>query len=194
MMSRRLNIAVDIDDTLTLTFQHFQPYVAEYFGADVEELRAKNISYENLPDAWQARQLDFYKAYFDRVVPDTPFKSDAAWGIHVLRALGHRIIIITARTTAFYADPYATTVEELRRGGIEYDKLLCTFDKANACVEEKIDVLIDDLPRNCEAVAAVGVSVINMISPVNRDMQMPYPRVKNWAEAVDAVRQIADQL
>lgn len=104
-----------------------------------------------------------------------------------MRAAGHRIVIITARSTAFYMDPYKTTEEELRRGGIAYDKLICTQEKASACLEEQIDVLIDDHPRNCETVAAVGVEVINMLSWAHRDTQMPYPRVANWKEAVEAI-------
>lgn len=47
-----MNIAVDIDDTLTDSFDYFQPFVAQYFGADENELQAQNISYSNLPDEW----------------------------------------------------------------------------------------------------------------------------------------------
>ena len=40
-----MNIAIDIDDTLTDTFDYYIPFVAEFFGADADELRRKNISY-----------------------------------------------------------------------------------------------------------------------------------------------------
>ena len=186
-MNRSLNIAIDVDDTLAMTFEHMQPYVAEYFGVDVEELRRNNISYENLPESWQDKRLDFNKRYLEHVVVDTPCKPDAVWAVNTLRARGHRVIVMTARTTKFYTDPHATTKEQLRRSGIVYDKLLCTKDKASACREEKIDVLIDDFPHNCATVAAAGVKVINMISSVFPDVLAPYPRVHNWKEAVDAI-------
>lgn len=189
-MSRKLNIAIDIDDTLTDTATYLQPYIAEYFGAELSEVREKGVSYENLPKPWKKDVIAFMKGYFDRVIPYTPFKPDAAWGVNALREAGHRIVIITARSTAFYTDPYATTVEELRRGGIAYDKLICTQDKASACLEEQIDVLIDDHSRNCEAVAAVGVEVINMLSWVHGDTQMPYLRIANWKEAVEAIARL----
>lgn len=189
-MKRTLNLAIDVDDTLAMTFEHMQPYVAEYFGVDVEELRRKRISYENLPEAWKEKGYDFNKTYLERVVSDTPAKPDAAWAVNTLRARGHRVIVMTARTTKFYADPHATTAEQLRRSGIICDKLLCAKDKAGACLAEKIDVLIDDLPYNCDAVAAVGVKVINMISPVFADVQLAHPRAKNWKEAVDMIVQL----
>ena len=47
-----MNIAVDIDDTLTNSFDYFLPFVAEYFGADEKELKERNISYSNLPEEW----------------------------------------------------------------------------------------------------------------------------------------------
>ena len=47
-----MNIAIDIDDTLTESFDYFLPYVAEYFDVDEETLRKQNISYSNLPKEW----------------------------------------------------------------------------------------------------------------------------------------------
>ena len=48
-----MNIAIDIDDTLTESFDYFLPYVAEYFDVDEETLRKQNISYSNLPKEWK---------------------------------------------------------------------------------------------------------------------------------------------
>lgn len=90
-MSRKLNIAIDIDDTLTETATYLQPYIAEYFGVSLSEVREKGISYESLPEPWKKDAIAFMKAYFDRVIPYTPFKPDAAWGVNALRAAGHRI-------------------------------------------------------------------------------------------------------
>lgn len=95
-MSSKLNIAIDIDDTLTDTATYLQPYIAEYFGAELSEVREKGISYEKLPEPWKKDTIAFMKAYFDRVIPYTPFKPDAAWGVNTLRAAGHRIVIIPA--------------------------------------------------------------------------------------------------
>ncbi len=183
-----MNIAIDIDDTLTESFDYFQPFVAEYFGVELEEVRRRNISYGNLPDEWKPRGLDFYRTYYDRVVPDTPFKPDAAWGVTELRKMGHRIVIITGRSTAFYTDPYKTTEEELKKGGIVYDKLICTLDKGGACREEMIDVLVDDLPSNCDAAVKEGASAIVFTSKANRDAETVYPRAADWKTVIERIR------
>ena len=185
-----MNIAVDIDDTLTNSFDYFLPFVSEYFGADEKELKERNISYSNLPEEWKKDEINFCKTYYDRVVADTPFKSDAARAKKKLRELGHKIIIITGRTAAFYTDPYKTTTEELVKGGIVYDKLICTLDKAKACIDENISVLIDDLPANCAAAAEHGISAILFNSKANQNMESTFPRVSNWSEAVEEVAMI----
>ena len=38
-MKRMLNIAIDIDDTLTNTAEYLQPYIAEYFGVELAEVQ-----------------------------------------------------------------------------------------------------------------------------------------------------------
>lgn len=185
-----MNIAIDIDDTLTDSFDYFLPYVAEYFGADVRTLQAQGISYSNLPAAWKADELGFCKAYYDRIVPQTPFKPDAAWGVTQLRELGHKVIILTGRTTDFYTDPYETTRVELEKGGIPYDKLICTLDKAEACARENVCVLIDDLPQNCASAQAIGVTALLFSSRANLGAETTCPRVETWAQVVDAISQM----
>ncbi len=182
-----MNIAIDIDDTLADSFGYFQPFVAEYFGIDPEEVRKKNISYGNIPKEWQAGKPGFARAYYDRVVPDTPFKPDAAWGVRKLREAGHRIVIITGRTTASYTDPYKTSAEELSRGGIVYDKLICTHAKGKACREENIDVLIDDLPANCEDAVRHGCAAILFHCKSNEGAETSCPRARDWKSVLAAV-------
>jgi len=182
-----MNIAIDIDDTLADSFGYFQPFVAEYFGIDLEEVCRRAVSYGNLPKEWQIRRPGFARAYYDRVVPDTPFKPDAAWGVSKLKEAGHRIVIITGRTTASYTDPYKTSAEELANGGIVYDKLICTHEKGQACQAEHIDVLIDDLPANCDDAVRHGSAAILFSCRSNLDTKTVHPRVSDWASVLEII-------
>ena len=186
-------IGIDIDDTLTDTFDYMLPCVAEYFGVDAEELRRRNISYNNLPEEWKEEEFKICKKYCDSIIEDTPFKSDSAWAVQKLREQGHKIVIITARTTEFYTDPYKTTINELAKGGIVYDKLICTFDKASACAAENVSVFIDDTISHCEAVSQIGIPVLVMNSKVNKDMETKFDRVFNWSEALEKIAAIEQQ-
>ena len=187
-----MNIAIDIDDTLTDSFDYFQKYVAEFFGVGLAEVRRRGISYANLPEEWLPREVEFCKTYFDKYVVDTPFKPDAAAAVAKLRSAGHYVVIVTGRSELFYTDPYKTTREELAKGGIEYDKLICTLDKAAVMKAEKIDVLIDDLATHCRAAQALGIYALLFGSKANRDVG-GVRRVEDWAQALAAVDELAER-
>lgn len=185
-----MNIGIDIDDTLTNSFEYFIPFVAEYFGVSIKFCRENNISYCTLPENWKKKELDFCKMYFDRVVETTPFKSDAAYAVNKLHELGHKIIIVTGRNDSMYTNPYSTTQKELKNGGIVYDKLICTLDKANACADEKIDILIDDSISNCMAVRKKGIISILFTSNWNNKEQVSFPRAASWEEVISIISKI----
>lgn len=183
-----MNIAIDIDDTLTDTFAYLMPFVAEFYKKDLKELQRNKISYSNIPMEWRAYEWDFEKSYYDKVVVRTPFKKDAAKYVCLLQQMGHRIVIITGRTKAFYTDPYAITAEELKNGNIVYDKLICTLDKKQACLDERIDVIIDDLVSNCDSVSCAGITPILFTSQANMDLNTEYVRVNQWADVVGTIK------
>ena len=68
-----------------------------------------------------------------------------------------------------------------------YDKLICTLEKAKACTDEKVDILIDDVLGNCEAAAKVGVQAILFNSKANQNIETALPRVSNWKEIVKMI-------
>ena len=179
-----MNIAIDIDDTLTESFDYFLPYVAEYFDVDEETLRKQNISYSNLPKSGKRMKLDFAERIMTELCRVHHLNKMRHGGWKRLRELGHRIVIITARTDALYTDPYQTTEQELANGGICYDKLICTFDKAKACVEEEISVLIDDSLTYCDAASEKGISTLLFSSKANQYEETEHIRVSNWEEVI----------
>ena len=177
-----MNIAIDIDDTITNTFEYLQPYTAEYCSHPLEELKEKVISYDNTPPEWGLVMNEFAKKYFDLLIPNTPVKDGAADVIRALRRLGHRIIIITHRNNTLYSDCYLTTQFELKNCGIEYDLLICTGDKLKACQRERVDLLIDDTFTNLDSVSKAGIDVLMFLSPVNGCYSKQFKTVKSWDE------------
>ena len=177
-----MRIGIDIDDTVTYTFEHLQPYIAEYFGASLEELIAKNISYSTLPPEWQVRETEFGRVVYDKVILFGAAKEGAADYVAKLKEDGHEIIFITARTNRVYADAKGISEAQLRRNNIPFDKVICTEEKAQRCVEEKIDLLIDDTISHCEAAVKLGIQAIVFNGKANRDKVTEVPRVDTWEE------------
>jgi len=183
-----MRIGIDIDDTIMDTFDHVMPCVAEFYNASLEDLKRRNISYPNLPKEWKEKEVEFSKKYYDKVVPTTPIKPDAPKYIKKIKQLGHSIIIISARDNRLYTDAYKTTYEQLNANSVLYDKLFCTFDKAEKCKEEKIDLFIDDSINNCEKVNSVGIPVLLFNSKGNLNKETNFKRVGSWKEIYHIIK------
>ena len=183
-----MRIGIDIDDTMADTFDYLMPYIAEFFDLDIKYLKDNNISYSTLPNRMKKRELEFAKKYYDKVIPCTPFKPKVAEYIDKIKKLGHEIIIITARDKTLYIDEYQTTIKELKNNGINYDKLICDFDKAQVCIEENIDLFIDDSITNCNKVSQLGIETILFNSKSNIKDKSNLYRVDNWKEVYEKIK------
>lgn len=164
------------------TFDYLMPYIAEFFNLDIKYLKNNNISYNTLPEKMKERELEFAKKYQDKVIPSTPFKPKVSEYIDKIKNLGHEIIIITARDKTLYVDEYKTTIKELKNNNINYDKLICNFDKAKVCKTKKIDLFIDDSISNCNKVNQLGIKTILFNSKSNIGDKTNLYRVDNWKE------------
>ena len=89
-----MRIGIDIDDTVTYSFEHLQPYVAEYYGITLEEAKERNISYSTLPAEWQKRETEFGRKTYDKVILYGKAKEGAADYIAKLKEDGHEIIFV----------------------------------------------------------------------------------------------------
>ena len=128
-MVRKLNIGIDIDDTVTDTFEYLMPLVAEYFNLDLNYLEENNISYTSLPDDIKDREVEFGKVYYDEAILNVPIKDNVSKYIKMIKDLGHNIIFITARSNRTNTDPVGDSKKYLDKYNILYDDVICTYDK-----------------------------------------------------------------
>lgn len=183
-----MRIGIDIDDTMTDTFDYLIPYVSEFFKIDIDYLIKNNISYTTFTDDMKKRKTEFEKKYYDLVIPNTPFKKEVSEYIKKIKNLGHEIIIITARDNSTYKDAYKMTTDALRSNGIIYDKLICNRNKTKICKDEKIDLFIDDSTVNCDAVNKLGIKTLLFNSKGNIDIQTNLDRVGSWNELYNLIK------
>lgn len=178
---KQLTIGIDIDDTITNTFYHLMPAVAKFYNMDLEYLKQNKISYTSLTPEMKTKELEFAREYFDKLIPDTPIKQDAAEYIRKIKKLGHKIIIITARNHMFYEDPYKTSSEYLTKHNVQFDELYCTFDKAGICKEQNVDIFIDDSIRQCDSMKKIGITPLLFVSPINESNE-EHHKVYTWED------------
>jgi len=65
--------------------------------------------------------------------------------------------------------------------------LICDFDKATVCKNEKINLFIDDSIANCNKVKELGIETILFNSKSNMNQETDLYRVDNWKDIYENI-------
>ena len=185
-----MNIGIDIDNVIS----NFDEVLKKEFLIHDKELRNTGIIN---PEAHMTRGMfdwtddeiwTFYLENIGKITPNLDVIEGAKEYIEKLKKDGHTIVIITGRDNGEYKDPYTMTKKWLKEKGIVYDKLIFTNGykngkqgKAEKCLENDIDVMIDDSARICRECFQKNIPTLIMDKPSNRD-ETEIARVHNWKE------------
>lgn len=111
----------------------------------------------------------FMKDIQESIMNNASPRKFAVDAINLLRNMGNKIIIITARDTTFHDDPYMLSKNWLDKNNITYDKIVVNArNKAFALMKEKIDIFIDDSLTNCTASAMLGIRTIRITNETKK--------------------------
>lgn len=184
-----MNIGIDIDDTITNTYETLIPMVAISYGMNIDKLMEKVPSYNDLKGSLPGYN-NFAFNNFHRMAKLAPLKEDVVEVITKLKEEGHKIYFISARNYAEYEDPYKLSYDYLIGNGVPFDKLIVnSSNKAKECVLEHIDLFIDDSTKNCKAVKDKGISTLQMNTVFNKDSK-GLRKVNSWKEIYNIVQEM----
>ena len=187
-----MRIGIDLDDTITKTDEILFKYAKIY---NEEEKILFNINREewNLTKAfgWNEENIkEFFSKYLKSIYEKAEIKENAKERINKLKDDGNEIIIITARDTKSLKEVHEVCKDWLINNKINVDKIVVDGEnKAQKCLENKIDIFIDDNICNCENVYNnLKIPVLLMNSRYNKDYQTPkIKRVYNWNEIYNEI-------
>lgn len=174
-----MNIGIDIDGVITNTdFLGILGKKKPILDKESSNLKVNNFLIRKL----LYKGIAFYSKH-------SKLRSDAAKYINLLKDEGNRITIITKRRFAGEETKEGKDIRSLVEiflieQGIPYDKIVFSKgDKLDDCLNEKVTVMLEDSPRNSEAISK-RVPVIIMDTPYNRDtISDNIYRVTSWKEA-----------
>lgn len=188
-------IGIDLDDTINDLATIITKYGMEYN-------EQHNIQHEINPNEWdfdkafgwtETDEIYFRKIYFPKILIEAEPKEKAPEIINKLKEEGHDIIIITARSLDHEPNMIKTSEEWLERYKIKYDNLVINSqNKAEKCLENKVDIFIDDGFNNCYNVytnAKIPVYIFN--SNYNQKQYHPgIERVYSWEEVYEIIQKM----
>lgn len=200
-----MRIAFDCDGVLTDLESYQLKYGREYFKNIPEnKIDKTEIDIEGIFNCTHAEREKFWTKYIWRYCLKEPPKKNIATTIKKLKEEGNEILIITGR---------AHTTEEgitgdvfrkmllywLKKENIIYDKLIyCSEensaeDKYKACLENNVDVIIDDKKENLDALKDI-THAICFDAEYNRMYNHPsVPRVYNANQIYDEIKKIENK-
>lgn len=177
-----MRIGIDIDDTIVNTSEMCINYVKKLdkkYGENIKDIITDNIKNPVV--------TLFYDNYLYDVIAHAKLKEDAVRVINELYR-DNEIYFITARSERFIKDVDNMTKNLLDSYNIKYNKIITgAGKKAELCVENNIDLLIDDSIKHCTNLSNIGIDTLLFNSINNKDIETNLKRVYNWNEVYDYV-------
>ena len=113
--------------------------------------------------------------------------------LKLLKAEGHILVLITARG-GINKDMIKITEERFKNEGMDiFDKFYwATENKDEVCVEENIDIMIDDSNDKCESIAKSKIKTIYLKDAPSYDLEEnDYIKVLyNWGEIYRYIKEL----
>lgn len=183
-----MKIGIDIDDTITDTWECLIPHYSKTFNVPVDKLKKSIPYYPAVEDKVTLEE------YFEKVIPiydkyirNVPLKENVKEVIDKLYELGHSVVFITDRGKEQH-NAYENTKGYLDKHQIKYDKLFIKAgDKAKICCEENIDLFIDNSIKHCNFVSECKIEILMFETIYNKDIK-EFKHVKNWNEIYEYIK------
>ena len=183
-----MKIGIDIDDTITDTWECLIPYYSKLFDKTPEELRKSKPYHKSVEDKITLDEyFDIMLPIYDKVIPNVNLKENVKETIDKLYELGHKVYFITARGRG-HTDPYKDSKEYLDKHKIKYEEIYVNAgDKAKVCKELGINLFIDDSYHHCKEVSKLGIDVL-MTGRYYNEEYTEFPRFNNWPDVYEYVK------
>ena len=195
-----MRIGIDVDGVLTEIERYMWDYGSKYLHKLDKDINIDHTEYYTFNVFGWNQELDndFWCKIYNEYCNNVPAKRFAAEVIKKLKQDGHEIYIITARGhDAYVADKdkkksNKMLIKWLKNNKIKYDKLIFTGeDKLSFCVDNKIDIMIEDSPKNIRQLSK-KLPMICMHADYNTNVRgKNITRCHSWYEVYDKLNKFS---
>ena len=182
---RVMNIGVDLDGVVYQTESLFREYSEKYNklieGTLKDDSELKAFDRYN----WTREQTnDFIQNTFYEIEKTAPLYPKVKEVLGELKKK-NSIIFITSRGLVSDVE-ISLTMERLQEDNINFDKIVFSQNsKVKACLENKIDIMIDDYYRVIDELSSNGINCLYFRDKRNKPCESGAVEVYNWEEVSD---------
>ena len=185
-------IGIDMDDTICSTNERIIVEADKYDKEVLGGTGVKDINAYEFTEmmGWEKDMKGkFFADRLEYIMDNAEIKPNAKEVINRLHDEGNKIIIISFRKGKYIKDPYDLTINWLNRYGVKYDKVFVdTGEKTDECIENGVNLFIDDKESHCEDVSNIGIDVLLFTNQYNHD-EKRFKRVDNWDEVYNYIKE-----
>lgn len=188
-------LGIDIDDVVTDSSLSLVAH-AKIHETEVCE---KGDILDHLPEVMRGgfptpSVKTYLRRFMAEIMAAASVKENAAEVLTRLKEKGHKLIYITARGESRFPGSTEVTKHLVAEHHLPCDGLVFdSVDKLQDCLNQQVDLMIDDSVKNCTDIAAGGVKTLLFTSIVNQDAETPLPRVDSWLQLEAYVDAMAEK-
>lgn len=158
-----MNIGIDIDGVILDSEKVFRTVADLYNTIDLNNRKIRNYEEPRVQEKynWTEKEIqEFADRYFIECSKKSNLMPYVKEVLELLRKEGHKLIIITARGKD-NKEMKNVAEEKFNKEGLKFDKYFWgQREKADVCVNEKIDIMIDDNYNNCLEIANKNIKTL----------------------------------
>lgn len=183
-----MHIGIDIDDTITDSWECLIPHYSKLFGIPEEVLHTRPPYSRSLDKPIDLDEyFDMVLPILDEVIPKVHLQPKVKETIDKLYELGCKVYFLTARGKG-HTDAYKDSKEYLDKHHIKYEQIITNCgNKAEKCKALNIELFIDDSYHHCQEALDNGIDVLMPLRYYNEHYQ-EFKHFDNWEYVYDYVK------
>lgn len=198
-----MKIGIDIDDTLTNTYELAFNYAEEYTINElkkeikyVDREKIRNRFTQTFHNWSEEEDRIFWDKYYETIVRNVRIKPFAKEVIDKLRTEENEIYFITARHISNKFDIKKVTEEWLEKNEIKYEGIYLSIANKEEIIKEKnIDIFIDDNITNCLNVLETGIKTCIMDGLINCNFKDErIERIYSWPHLYQVINRYKKEI
>ena len=158
-----MNIGIDIDGVILDSEKVFRTVAELYNTIKLNNRKIRDYQEPRIQEKydWTEQEIqEFANKYYIECSKKSNLMPYAKEVLDLLKKEGHKLIIITARGKDL-KEMKTVAEEKFKKEGLEFDKYFwAQMQKADICVNEKIDIMIDDNYTNCLQIADKNIKTL----------------------------------
>lgn len=191
-----MRIGIDIDDTLTNSRDFFIQHVSEYMYKKGYPIKT-HPEYLRIQNFFELNNTEIMDDIHEAYITSCPVRYFAKEAIKLMKEQGHEIYIITARWANQFIDEKLTTTcaeatkKWLMDNEILFDKLIFSLNKGITCLNNDIDIMIDDHMDFLRDIKKNSPETARFMMHTEDNAKYSFPhRICTWPEFLQWVEKI----